>query len=578
MLACSFLVQDNKIYMHPVVEALTGYSAEELCDLDKWFALLYGEHAVEMRTRYEAYKHTDGTYFSSTTIANCLGAAKEIECTVCRAGSDEWWFVQEKTAKSEYENTIGKLVLAVEAGANYVAIARLNGELLYVNSAMKKLMLDDTAAKQYSLSDFYSPCSCHLLMQEAFPCAVQRGRWRGKTELTDGSGKEIFASQVVTLHTDDNEFFLSLAATDVSEYVAMEQTLRRNEAHLSEVHKMAHLGSYEYNCLTRELRWSGEVYLLFDRPVASTPPPLEEILQQYHPDDLKELLELRHRAFQTGECYEKVIRIRQRNGTWRWCQSVTRPVLAENGTPLRIVGLLMDISDSIKAQQKIEGINDWLEEANLQLVEQQAVLLQMHDQMEKQVLLVNQQAAELEAQRYELEEMNRKLQALATQDALTGIANHRAFQERLALEWQRCQRYGQVFSVVLVDVDKFKTFNDEFGHPEGDNVLKRVAEILQETVREADFVARYGGEEFVLILPETLKTGALEVAERCRHSLKQEHWPLRKVSGSFGVATFQTFMTTAQELIDSADKALYASKKSGRDRVTHIDELDELPF
>lgn len=205
------------------------------------------------------------------------------------------------------------------------------------------------------------------------------------------------------------------------------------------------------------------------------------------------------------------------------------------------VWLLHDRTEHQRAQRQVQAANEWLEEAN----------------------------RELEAQKLALEHANRKLQALATTDGLTGIANHRAFQEQLAEEWQRTNRYGNPFSVILLDVDKFKQYNDSFGHPEGDRVLKIVAQILTETARETDFVARYGGEEFVILLSETGEQGALEAAERFRLAIEQQEWTLRPVTASFGVATLTVNTTSAQELIDSADKALYQSKQAGRNCVRH---------
>ncbi len=104
-------------------------------------------------------------------------------------------------------------------------------------------------------------------------------------------------------------------------------------------------------------------------------------------------------------------------------------------------------------------------------------------------------------------------------------------------------------------------------------MLKQVVRVLQETARTTDFVARYGGEEFILLLPETGAVGALEAAERFRAAIEAEDWPLRQITASFGVATLNATTQTAQQLVDLADKALYASKAVGRNRVTHGDAV-----
>ncbi len=173
----------------------------------------------------------------------------------------------------------------------------------------------------------------------------------------------------------------------------------------------------------------------------------------------------------------------------------------------------------------------------------------------------------LEFQKQELEKANAELAALATTDGLTGLNNHRAFQERLADEAARAVRYGTPLSLILLDVDRFKQYNDTFGHPEGDAVLEAVARTLQAGARDTDLVARYGGEEFVLVLPQTDMEGAMALAERLRVALESCHWPLRAVSASFGVAEI-LLGEQSTGLLSRADDALYQSKILGRNRVT----------
>lgn len=197
----------------------------------------------------------------------------------------------------------------------------------------------------------------------------------------------------------------------------------------------------------------------------------------------------------------------------------------------------------------------------------------MDAQLQRNLVLVQEQNVELEWQRQELEAANETLSALATTDGLTGAKNHRAFQEKLSEEFHRAGRAHCPFSVILLDVDKFKSYNDTYGHPEGDRVLRQVVQVLQEIARESDFVARYGGEEFVVLLPETGVEGAKHAAERFREALEKQVWPLRPVTASFGVSSLHIDTETGQQLIDMADRALYASKEAGRNRVTHADAL-----
>lgn len=173
---------------------------------------------------------------------------------------------------------------------------------------------------------------------------------------------------------------------------------------------------------------------------------------------------------------------------------------------------------------------------------------------------------QLERYQRQLEQSQIHLDAQSSTDALTGVKNRRALERLLEEETSRAARGGTPLSVALLDVDRFKLYNDSFGHPAGDDVLRAVAQVLQQAVRPYDVVARYGGEEFALVLPATGADGALVIAERCRRALQRAVWPHRPVTASFGVAT-----STAGEqpagLLVRADKALYEAKRAGRNRV-----------
>jgi len=167
-----------------------------------------------------------------------------------------------------------------------------------------------------------------------------------------------------------------------------------------------------------------------------------------------------------------------------------------------------------------------------------------------------------------LEAANTLLRALAITDGLTGLANHRHFQDRLAEEFRRTRRYDLPLSLILLDVDYFKKYNDAFGHPAGDVVLKRVADLLKCAARETDIVARYGGEEFTVILPETDSIGASVLAERIRESIAEAVWDKREITVSVGVVSVRLTSENGAELVEQADQALYTSKSNGRNRVS----------
>lgn len=157
-----------------------------------------------------------------------------------------------------------------------------------------------------------------------------------------------------------------------------------------------------------------------------------------------------------------------------------------------------------------------------------------------------------------------QLQTLSVTDSLTGLKNRRAFEERLNEEFSRARRYDTPLSFLLLDVDRFKQYNDTFGHLAGDELLQSLARLLEEKNRTDDFVARYGGEEFAVILPNTDLESALVIAERCRSEAEKLH---HQLTISIGVSTMNAKMSNPNALVAAADMALYDAKDNGRNRV-----------
>ena len=181
-------------------------------------------------------------------------------------------------------------------------------------------------------------------------------------------------------------------------------------------------------------------------------------------------------------------------------------------------------------------------------------------------VLANQLGQSLENSR-----MYRALEEMATTDGLTGLKNHRMFQEELDQKVKLAERFGRPLSLLLMDVDHFKSVNDTHGHPAGDVVLRGVAAIIVRNRREIDTTARYGGEEFAVICPETDTAGAMKLADRIRKDVEVEEFRVEagplKVTISIGVATLPTHAVCKPAMIEQADQALYRAKEGGRNRV-----------
>jgi diguanylate cyclase (GGDEF)-like protein/PAS domain S-box-containing protein len=249
-------------------------------------------------------------------------------------------------------------------------------------------------------------------------------------------------------------------------------------------------------------------------------------LRLAHPDDAARL-ELVFRTLLNGhaEHLSIVVRIRHRDGRWIWIEASVRALNnPDSGATSGIMIALRDIS----VRKAVED---------------------------------------------ELAEANRRLQILAAQDGLTGLANRRAFDEALVREHLRAKREKTSLALIMIDVDRFKTFNDIYGHPAGDDCLKRVGAAIAETVcRSGDLAARYGGEEFAVLLPNTDEDGAVVIGKHISHailSLGIQHDANANgvVTISAGVAAIAGGDGTTEALVANADHALYRAKDFGRNTV-----------
>ncbi len=174
----------------------------------------------------------------------------------------------------------------------------------------------------------------------------------------------------------------------------------------------------------------------------------------------------------------------------------------------------------------------------------------------------------------------RTIELLGKLDGLTQIPNRRSFDERMRVEWGRAVREAEPISIILLDVDKFKKYNDTYGHLQGDKMLQETARLLQNSLfRTTDFAARYGGEEFIAILPNTCLEGAVLISERIRNRMEKNVVPDNEGNATYATVSIgaaciiPTREDIPSELVDQADKALYKAKETGRNRICTFHEI-----
>ncbi|MGH9389708.1 MAG: GGDEF domain-containing protein, partial [Vicinamibacteria bacterium] len=179
---------------------------------------------------------------------------------------------------------------------------------------------------------------------------------------------------------------------------------------------------------------------------------------------------------------------------------------------------------------------------------------------------------ELAAAKSAIEEVNRRLAEMAVTDGLTRLFNHRHFHEQLAHEVRRSRRHGFPLSLLMIDIDDFKEYNDAHGHPAGDQVMLRVASLLSQNLRQTDIAARYGGEEFAVILSNTALDASMVIAEKIRQAIESHPFPfgghefVGRLTVSVGAASFEAANESPSDLVKRADAALYRAKREGKNR------------
>ncbi|OYW35355.1 MAG: sensor domain-containing diguanylate cyclase [Hydrogenophilales bacterium 12-61-10] len=249
----------------------------------------------------------------------------------------------------------------------------------------------------------------------------------------------------------------------------------------------------------------------------------EDWASRMHPEDRAWVVDFCVAQSKAGVDHEADYRALTKDGSYIWIRDVVHVVRNSAGEVDALVGFMFDINERKKTEQK-------------------------------------------------LLDLQKELEALSFKDGLTGVANRRMFDSILEMEWAQARRNNQPLSLLMLDIDYFKQYNDHYGHMQGDNCLRQMGQILTSAAtRSRDFVARFGGEEFVLVLPETDEASAAKIAERCRNLLFKEQIPHANsptsqiLSVSIGVGTIvPAHGDDPIAFIDKVDKRLYLAKQNGR--------------
>jgi diguanylate cyclase (GGDEF)-like protein/PAS domain S-box-containing protein len=488
-----------------------------------------------------------------------------------------------------------------------------------------------------------------------------------------------FASQIVS----QLELRKALAAQK-----EIADSFARSEERLFRAQTVSGTGSWEFDLLSKEIRWSLKTFEIFAIDPSRGAPNFETLLKRHHPVDAEILRKAVAEAIEFGRPYQIDLRVKRGEG-FLHVQANGEVVFDENSNPGKLVGTIVDISarkyaevrlhqhameverllqdvkstaaraeemaemyqfsakrfvslfsglpvacmgldlagkvmewnkvsetlfgytagealfqdaiellipkrawkqaraefeatlkNSGRSETREEGLVNkdgkmvWVLTTSLPLLDSRGILVgiiitnvDISDRKRFEAELMETRL-QIEEQHQALEFANEALEALATSDGLTGLKNHRAFQDYLSASFDQAVSTNGQLGLILIDVDHFKTYNDTYGHPAGDFVLKKVAGLFKEAVADKGLAARYGGEEFAAVIAEKSPKELARVAEHIRASIESADWPDRSITVSVGTSYFQHGVTSKAELIQMADQALYQSKGGGRNRVT----------
>jgi diguanylate cyclase (GGDEF)-like protein/PAS domain S-box-containing protein len=497
---------------------------------------------------------------------------------------------QEIKARERVEVELRKLSLAVEQSPASIVITNLEGSIEYVNPRFMKVtgygVAEATGKNPRILKTGKTLPETYRQLWETITSGKE---WRGEFANRKKDGSLYYESAIISPITDQKGIVTHYLAVkeDITERRQAEETVNRRNQELatlyetslqinsiSDVSDLMHI-TIQRACDLLKIQ-SGALYLLRDEGVL-------ELLVGYHVPQSWIGKKIRSDEGLAGQVVQsrKLVMVPDYL-TWQGRLSAFEdsPARRTLGIPLRFrdqvtgVVIFMDTQVGSFSDEDIRLVNLFIDQAAIAIENARLYASAQHEIAERrQVEIKLSQANDtLEMQLEEIRGLQDELREQAIHDPLTGVFNRRYLNETLAREIARAGRENNQLSVIMSDIDHFKIINDTYGHPVGDKFLVAVASLMKNHARGSDIVCRYGGEEFLLVLPGTALDSAAQRAEEIRQMcaevvIKHEGQDL-KITMSFGVATHPDHGKEADEIIIKADKAMYQSKHTGRNRVT----------